>query len=84
MFDIIYNNSENIKKSKNLRPFANFPPDAKLIPTKPIMLDVVRFDYSVLRQTDLSFYEPQNSREERGIKTERRFHEQNWRFLWWR
>ena len=41
LFDILHYNDENFKKTKTLRNFANFPPDAKLIPTDPIMLNVV-------------------------------------------
>jgi hypothetical protein len=41
LFDLINNNEENVKIAKQTRAFANFPPDAKLIPTNPIMLDIV-------------------------------------------
>jgi hypothetical protein len=41
LFDLINNNEESVKVAKQTRAFANFPPDAKLIPTNPIMLDIV-------------------------------------------
>ena len=40
--DIVKRNKSVIKPEKGtLRPFSNFPPDPKLVPTNPILLDIV-------------------------------------------
>jgi hypothetical protein len=39
----VENNKSIVKQEKGtLRPFVSFPPDPKIIPTNPILLDIVR------------------------------------------
>lgn len=44
--EIVENDKSLVKQEKGtLRPFVNFPPDPKIIPTNPILLDIVSWQF---------------------------------------